>query len=454
MKAPDYGLTHGLGGCAKTRRPRWTPSDDAKALLETIFSADAFPTFAVRSKLAAQLGIDGRQVQIWFQNRRQRERTKTIDSKSADSDGEAPHCWMPATLQVQLPGGKQLCASSLMDEPTSFAGLPVASVWISSSLADEAQGVEMALAAGDSSTEADVSAMELVDADQCSLSAVGAELVSCLTHKLLPACAETAPSMSATSETCSLSSLPHSRSSSPLPRLLSPRLGPASAKDNGANCRLSSSPDDSPPCSSASGLPLAAYPVNVESASLPCAQGSAASFGRPCAPSASTPSVGVAPPPALIAIVEDLPRDASGNTMPHCAAPSLVTMLEMPGGARALQAAARNMMVANPLFKHPNAPCHELLTQLANILPFGSTNPSAAAAASTTSSAPLIVSDGRAAMAPSPAAQTSPACNQGALRVLGLPRLRDISSEALEVLSSQFFSGGYSAGEPQTHATL
>lgn len=46
---------------------RWVPSDSAKALLETIFSADSFPTFTVRSQLAQQLGIDARQVQIWFQ---------------------------------------------------------------------------------------------------------------------------------------------------------------------------------------------------------------------------------------------------------------------------------------------------------------------------------------------------------------------------------------------------
>ena len=69
----------------KSRRPRWTPSGDAKALLETIFSADSFPTFTVRNQLAEQLGIDSRQVQIWFQNRRQRERIK-LTSGSKDDD--------------------------------------------------------------------------------------------------------------------------------------------------------------------------------------------------------------------------------------------------------------------------------------------------------------------------------------------------------------------------------
>ena len=71
------GAEFGEHAISKPRRPRWTPSEDAKALLEKVFIADSFPTFAVRSQLAEQLSIDSRQVQIWFQNRRQRERLKT-----------------------------------------------------------------------------------------------------------------------------------------------------------------------------------------------------------------------------------------------------------------------------------------------------------------------------------------------------------------------------------------
>ena len=82
-------------GGGKIRRPRWSPSDDAKALLETIFTADSFPTFSVRSQLAEQLGIDARQVQIWFQNRRQRERLKTGAGKDALGEGDSPQLSAP-----------------------------------------------------------------------------------------------------------------------------------------------------------------------------------------------------------------------------------------------------------------------------------------------------------------------------------------------------------------------
>ena len=91
-----------LGGVAKQRRPRWTPSEEAKAILEAVFAADSFPTFAVRNQLAEQLKIDSRQVQIWFQNRRQRERLKT-GSQCAAADDEAERGSAPYPVEVLQP---------------------------------------------------------------------------------------------------------------------------------------------------------------------------------------------------------------------------------------------------------------------------------------------------------------------------------------------------------------
>ena len=59
MPRPATGGTEfGEHAISKPRRPRWTPSEDATALLEKVFSADSFPTLAVRSQLAEQLSID------------------------------------------------------------------------------------------------------------------------------------------------------------------------------------------------------------------------------------------------------------------------------------------------------------------------------------------------------------------------------------------------------------
>ena len=42
-------------------------------------------------------------------------------------------------------------------------------------------------------------------------------------------------------------------------------------------------------------------------------------------------------------------------------------MLDTPGGARALAAAARSLLLHNPILQHPGAPCHQLLTKLARL---------------------------------------------------------------------------------------
>ena len=99
------GAEFGEHAISKPRRPRWTPSEDAKALLEKVFIADSFPTFAVRSQLAEQLSIDSRQVQIWFQNRRQRERLKTGSHATAlpEADDEVDDSPTGAAWQELVP---------------------------------------------------------------------------------------------------------------------------------------------------------------------------------------------------------------------------------------------------------------------------------------------------------------------------------------------------------------
>ena len=44
---------------APHRKPRWTPTDQQKGILETVFAADSFPSFALRKQLAEQLAISG-----------------------------------------------------------------------------------------------------------------------------------------------------------------------------------------------------------------------------------------------------------------------------------------------------------------------------------------------------------------------------------------------------------
>ena len=49
-------------------------SEATKTFLKVAFQADRFPSAKTRRLLASQLGLTHRQIQVWFQNRRQRQR--------------------------------------------------------------------------------------------------------------------------------------------------------------------------------------------------------------------------------------------------------------------------------------------------------------------------------------------------------------------------------------------
>jgi len=59
---------------AAPKLPRWSISKQALKVLEETFRLEKFPSAEMRRLLAADFGVAPRQVQFWFQNRRQRER--------------------------------------------------------------------------------------------------------------------------------------------------------------------------------------------------------------------------------------------------------------------------------------------------------------------------------------------------------------------------------------------
>ena len=54
-------------------------SRDQKALLETVYAMEKLPDAALRERLGNHLGLTARQVQVWFQNRRQRSKSTPAD---------------------------------------------------------------------------------------------------------------------------------------------------------------------------------------------------------------------------------------------------------------------------------------------------------------------------------------------------------------------------------------
>jgi len=55
----------------KKNRTSWKQ----RMLLESIFQTDPYPNFQLRTELGKKLSMNPRKVQIWFQNRRMKEKT-------------------------------------------------------------------------------------------------------------------------------------------------------------------------------------------------------------------------------------------------------------------------------------------------------------------------------------------------------------------------------------------
>jgi len=76
----EAGASSSAGDSSQKKVPRWVLSDEAKRALEAVYQQRRFPTLAMREKLSTDLGGTLRQIQVWFQNRRQRDHRAHLDN--------------------------------------------------------------------------------------------------------------------------------------------------------------------------------------------------------------------------------------------------------------------------------------------------------------------------------------------------------------------------------------
>ncbi|EAU91473.2 hypothetical protein CC1G_01962 [Coprinopsis cinerea okayama7 len=97
-------------------------------VLETVFKRDTKPNATLRNELAQQLDMTARGVQVWFQNRRAKEKTKTAklaaaaaaagkDASPTDAPPTSPSSSSPSSSSQQSP-------EALKQEETSTASTP------------------------------------------------------------------------------------------------------------------------------------------------------------------------------------------------------------------------------------------------------------------------------------------------------------------------------------------
>lgn len=99
---------------ARSRRaaikvPRWNITREVLEVLEEIFQFDKFPSAEMRRRLATDFGVSPRQIQFWFQNRRQRERRQTPAGAEGDDEVEGG----PAAAPEDIAAAQALRAERL-----------------------------------------------------------------------------------------------------------------------------------------------------------------------------------------------------------------------------------------------------------------------------------------------------------------------------------------------------
>ena len=77
-------VSGGGGKKKKGKSTRWNIPQNALEMLERVFTEDKFPSVDLRKQLADNLKVTPRQVQVWFQNKRQRSVKPPV--KGAQSD--------------------------------------------------------------------------------------------------------------------------------------------------------------------------------------------------------------------------------------------------------------------------------------------------------------------------------------------------------------------------------
>ena len=97
--------------------------DAALAVLEDTFQVDRFPSAEVRAEMGERLGASARQIQVWFQNRRARERKKETVEAGESAPGEMQDLTSPVTAPAQRKprGQRRRFDNSLQNDQGIFA---------------------------------------------------------------------------------------------------------------------------------------------------------------------------------------------------------------------------------------------------------------------------------------------------------------------------------------------
>ena len=106
-------MTMAMAVCEKKEDiSRWKLNDEQKAFLATEFNTKRFPSPKSKRRLAEALDVEPRRIQVWFQNRRQREKT-------AEESGAAATAFELSTSSLESYTPHTSLTASILGEPCS-----------------------------------------------------------------------------------------------------------------------------------------------------------------------------------------------------------------------------------------------------------------------------------------------------------------------------------------------
>ena len=110
QRAESFSDAQGVAGDMNKMKPRWTLSDEGRRKMEEVYAQSKFPSPETRERLCREVGGTMRQIQVWFQNKRQREQRHPVDGSFGVPifvmpQGMMPGVFVQGNLQVgAMPG--------------------------------------------------------------------------------------------------------------------------------------------------------------------------------------------------------------------------------------------------------------------------------------------------------------------------------------------------------------
>lgn len=95
-------------------RKRTHLKPDQVVILQESFNGNALPDSTVRSKLARDLGVTERTIQIWFQNRRAKARKTECHQSNGDTSSNLKPGWMDLNTRHSTPPRYQATFRTMM----------------------------------------------------------------------------------------------------------------------------------------------------------------------------------------------------------------------------------------------------------------------------------------------------------------------------------------------------